>query len=114
MSKFIQSFNWAMNGIKTVWLEEVNFRIEIIVAFLVVTGGIYYRFTKLEWAFVIASIAAVLGAEMINTAIEDLCNKVEPNTDPVIGKIKDIMGGVVLIVSVVTAIIGIMIFSNHF
>lgn len=114
MNKFIQSFNWAMNGIQTVWREEVNFRIELVIGFLVVTGGIYYRFTKLEWAFIVASIAAVLGAEMINTAIEDLCNKVEPNTDPVIGKIKDIMGGLVLVVSAVAAAIGIMVFTNHF
>ncbi|PIQ36170.1 MAG: diacylglycerol kinase [Candidatus Yonathbacteria bacterium CG10_big_fil_rev_8_21_14_0_10_43_136] len=113
MKKLIKSFGWAMSGIRTVWQEEVNFRIETVVAFLVIVGGIYLQFTKLEWAFIIISICAVLSAEIVNTAVEDLCNKIEPNTDPIIGKIKDMMGGVVLLVCVTSVIIGVMVFTNH-
>lgn len=113
MGKLIKSFMWAINGLKTAWQEEVNFRIETAVAFVVVVGGIYLQFTKLEWAFIIVSICAVLSAEIVNTAVEDLCNKIEPNTDPIIGKIKDMMGGFVLVVCVTSAIIGVMVFTNH-
>lgn len=113
MNKLINSFGWAMNGLRTAWREEVNFRIEIAIALAVVGGGIYLNFTKLEWAFIIISICAVLSAEMVNTAIEDLCNKIEPNTDPIIGKIKDVMGGVVLIVCITSSIIGVMVITNH-
>jgi len=113
MKKLIKSFGWAMSGIRTVWQEEVNFRIETVVAFLVIVGGIYLQFTKLEWAFIIISICAVLSAEIVNTAVEDLCNKIESNTDPIIGKIKDMMGGVVLLVCVTSVIIGVMVFTNH-
>lgn len=114
MQKVIKSFGWATNGIRTTWREEVNFRIEVLCAFGVVVAGAYLNFSKLEWAFIVGCITAVLAAEMVNTAIEDLCNKVEPNTDPVIGKIKDVMGGFVLIVVVGAVIIGAMVFSNHF
>ena len=65
----------------------------------------------LEWMIVVGCIGAVLSAEMLNTAIEDLCNKVEPNTDPVIGKIKDMMGGFVLIVCTSSAVIGLLVFK---
>lgn len=114
MSKLVKSFKWAMNGLRTVWREEVNFRIEVSIATVVILFGIYLNFLVLEWIIIVACISAVLSAEMVNTAIEDLCNKVEPNTDLVIGKIKDIMGGFVLVVCVTSVIIGIMIFSNHF
>lgn len=113
MQKLIESFKWAMNGIRAVWREEVNFRIELGIAVLVVLFGIYADFLVLEWMIIIACIGAVLSAEILNTAIEDLCNKVEPNTDPVIGKIKDTMGGFVLVVCLTSAIIGIIIFSNY-
>ncbi|MBI5798485.1 MAG: diacylglycerol kinase family protein [Candidatus Yonathbacteria bacterium] len=113
MNKLIKSFGWAINGLKTAWQEEVNFRIEAAIALAVVGGGGYFQFSKLEWAFIAVSICAVLSAEIVNTAIEDLCNKVEPNTDPVIGKIKDMMGGVVLVVSIVALVIGVMVFTNH-
>ena len=98
---------------RTVWHEEVNFRIEVAIALAVVGGGTYLQFTKLEWAFIIVSICAVLSAEIVNTAVEDLCNKIEPNTDPIIGKIKDMMGGVVLLVCATSVIIGVMVFTNH-
>lgn len=102
-----------MNGIRTVWREEVNFRIEIAVATVIVALGVYLNILILEWMIIAVCIGAVLAAEMMNTAIEDLCNKVEPNTDPIIGKIKDIMGGFVLIVSITSAVIGLMIFANY-
>ncbi|HBB44488.1 MAG: diacylglycerol kinase [Parcubacteria group bacterium GW2011_GWA1_44_13] len=113
MNKLIKSFGWAINGLRTVWHEEVNFRIEVAIALAVVGGGTYLQFTKLEWAFIIVSICAVLSAEIVNTAVEDLCNKIEPNTDPIIGKIKDMMGGVVLLVCATSVIIGVMVFTNH-
>lgn len=113
MNKLIRSFGWAMNGLRTVWREEVNFRIEVFFAVTAVVLGIYLNILILEWMIIVACIGAVLAAEMLNTAIEDLCNKVEPNTDPVIGKIKDIMGGFVLVVSFASVTIGLIIFYDY-
>lgn len=114
MNKLIKSFRWAMNGLRAVWEEEVNFRTETAIGLVVFADALYLRFTTLEWIITIGCIGAVLSAEIVNTAVEDLCNKVEPNTDPIIGKIKDMMGGFVLIVCTTSVIIGTMVFSNHF
>ncbi len=103
-----------MHGVRTVWSEEVNFRIELFVGLVVVVLGFYFKLGLIEWVIVVECITAVLSAEMVNTAIEDLCNKVQPNTDPVIGKIKDTMGGFVFIVALGAAIVGILIFSKYF
>jgi len=103
-----------MNGIRMAWREEVNFRIESLIALGVIMSGIYLHFSMPEWIIIIGCITAVLAAEMVNTAVEDLCNKVEPNTDPVIGKIKDIMGGFVFIVVIGATSIGIIVFYNYF
>jgi len=113
MSKLTKSFRWATNGIRTVWREEVNFRIEFFFGGLAVTLGIYLHVLVLEWMIIVACIGAVLAAEMMNTAIEDLCNKVEPNIDPAIGKIKDIMGGFVLVVTITSVVIGSIIFMSY-
>lgn len=114
MTKLIKSFGWAMNGIRTTWREEVNFRIEIIVGVSVAALGAYWQLLTNEWVIITACIGAVLTAEMLNTAIEDLCNKVEPNTDPIIGKVKDIMGGLVLVVCSTSVIVGFLLFSKYF
>ncbi len=113
MSKLIKSFGWAIEGVRTVWREEINFRIEATISVIVLVLAFYLNFLILEWIIIIGCMGAVLSAEIINTAIEDLCNKVEPNTDPIIGKIKDMMGGFVLVVCTTSAIIGVIVFSNY-
>lgn len=113
MQKVVKSFGWAMNGVRTTWREEVNFRIELFVGLAVVALGFYFKIELIEWVVVVGCVTAVLSAEMVNTAIEDLCNKVEPNTDPVIGKIKDTMGGFVFTVALGVAVVGFLIFSRY-
>ncbi|HYC34616.1 MAG TPA: diacylglycerol kinase family protein [Candidatus Paceibacterota bacterium] len=110
MKRWIKSLVWARNGLKTVWKEERNFRIEIAIAAIVVVAGLIEGLTKTEWAFIWIAIAMVLGAEIINTAVEDICNKIEPKEDAVIGKIKDIMAAFVLVSCIVAVFLGIIVF----
>ncbi len=110
MSTLKQSFGWAIHGLKTVWKEEKNFRIEVIIAIIVILFGMIRELDSTDWAFLWIAIVMVLGAEIVNTALEDVCNKVEPKNDPVIGKIKDIMAGFVLISCIGAVFIGIIVF----
>lgn len=114
LGKTIKSFVDAINGVRTVLNEERNFRIEILAMLLVTFCVVYFKFSFIESTFCVVAIVIVLCAEMLNTAVEDLCNKVEPNYDSVIGKIKDIMGGFVLLSSVGAFVIGVLVFWHHF
>lgn len=109
----IKSFKYAWNGLRTVWLEESNFRIEILAGILVVISIFYFDFGLLESALLVFAIALVLVSEMINTIVEDLCNKIEPQQDPTIGKIKDMAAGFVFLSSICSVIIGALVFYSH-
>ena len=56
----------------------------------------------------------VLSAEILNTAVEDLCNKIEPNQDNAIGKIKDVVAAFVLVAVIGAIFLVVMTFANHF
>lgn len=114
INKTLHSFIFAIRGIATVWKEENNFKIQTILAFLVAGFMYYFKFTLVESVLVVLAMLVVLVSEIINTAIEDLCNKIEPNQDPVIGKVKDISSGFVLLSSIGAIVIGILVFLNHF
>jgi len=114
MIKVIKSFGWAINGIKTVWREEINFRLECFIALAVIILAFILNFSFSELLAVMISVVLVLTAEIINTAVEDLCNKIEPNQDPLIGKIKDTMAAFVLFISFGTVVIGLLVFCHHF
>lgn len=112
--KTLKSFTFALRGIKTVLKEEVNFRVMSAATVLILGATFYFGFTFIESSLIVVAVIVVLVSEMINTAIEDLCNRVEPNTDPVIGKIKDISSGFVLLASIGAAVLGVLVFYNHF
>ena len=108
--KIIRSFGFAWNGIKDCFLTQANFRIHLLLAVLAILLGILLHISKTEWLFVLLCIAIVLLAEMLNTAIEKLCDVVEKNFHPTIKLIKDISAGAVLVTALVSLITGIIIF----
>jgi diacylglycerol kinase len=109
-NSFIKSFGFAINGIKFCFKNEFNFKIHILATMIVLVLGIVLSISITEWMIVIACIAIVLMAELFNTAIENLCNKIEPNIHPQIKIIKDVSAAAVLVVAIAAATIGILIF----
>ncbi len=110
----LHSFRDALFGLFTVWREERNFRIQTIAAVLVVAGMYWLGFDYLEMSVITIAIVLVLTAETINTAFEDAMNMIEPNHDPLVGRIKDIAAGAVILSVVGAIVIGLLVFGHHF
>ena len=106
----IKSFGWAIHGLRTVWKEERTFKIEVVIGLIALIAAYVRDLSIPRWLFLVIMIAWVLMSEIVNTAIEDICNKIEPHHNPVIGKIKDIMAGYVLISSIAAIVVGAIIF----
>jgi diacylglycerol kinase len=114
LQKTINSFVYALRGLRTTWKEEHNFRIEVWCSVILFFCLYYFQFTMIESVLCILAATIVLCAEIINTSIEDLCNKVEPQYDPVIGKIKDVTSAFVLVAVLGSILVGIFVFYSHF
>jgi diacylglycerol kinase (ATP) len=109
--RFIKCFSNAAHGVAYLFKSQSNARIELIIACIVIIIGVFFGISVAEWIIVLLCIALVLGLEGINTAIEILANKVEPNQNKEIGLIKDVAAAAVLITALFAAIIGIIIFA---
>ncbi|MFA6463507.1 MAG: diacylglycerol kinase family protein [Candidatus Paceibacterota bacterium] len=114
ITKSYRSVGYATNGLKIVWNEEHNFRIAVFCSLFVLFFAFYFNFSFEEFVFCIIAITLVLSSEIINTAIEDLCNKVEPDQHPLIKKIKDTSATFVFISSFGALMMGILVFIHHF
>lgn len=112
--KSFKNLSYALTGIKIVWLQELNFKIQVGVALLTLLLGWYVGLTKVEFLTVIFMIGFVMTAEVFNTALEELCDKFQPEHDPHIGKIKDLAAAAVLVSSITAVIIGIAIYLPYF
>lgn len=106
----IKSFDFALQGIKTFFVTQHNSWIHLLATILAVTLGYFLNLSSVEWLFVITAIAIVFITEVLNTAIEFLCDKLTTDFDPTIKKVKDISAGAVLIASIMALLIGLIIF----
>lgn len=106
----LQSFKFALKGIRLLFLSETNARIHLAFTFLVIAGGLFFSVSWTEWCLLVLAITMVLCAEGMNTAIEYLTDLVSPNFHELAGKTKDVAAGAVLIAAIGAAVLGCMIF----
>jgi diacylglycerol kinase len=114
MNHFLKGFVYAYNGIVVFFRHERNGRIQLLIAVLVVLLGLLFSISLFEWIILLLCIASVISLEMVNSAIEKLCNLVHPKYHPAVKVIKDISAAAVLWFSMISAIIGIIIFLPKF
>lgn len=113
MKKFLQGFKYAANGITSVIKNEINFRVHIVMALYVLFFAFIGEVSVSEFATLCALIALVLALELINTALEALCDRITREKDAVIGKVKDLCAGAVLISAIFAAIAGLFVFLQE-
>jgi len=109
-NKLTDSFRYAFNGIITSVKDERNMKIHLVAAVLVILFGFLFHISKLEWIVCIVWIVLVIGAEMINTAIENVVDLVTTEYSPFAKKAKDISAGAVLVIALGAAVSGCIIF----
>ena len=111
---FNNTFKNARKGFRLVFKSEVNIRVHLLIAILVLMAAYFFKFTAIEYCMLLVAIAMVIISEMFNTAVEFALDSVYHNKySRMVGMAKDISAGAVMIASVVSALIGIILFGKH-
>ncbi|MGO4937047.1 diacylglycerol kinase family protein [Fundicoccus sp. Sow4_H7] len=110
----VNSFKYAFQGLKHVWLHERNFRIHTLVSIVVIICNIIFKINNAEWFAIIFCIAFVLVTELINTSIEVTIDLVTQGKYHPLAKIaKDVAAAAVVIATVVSVSIGLIIYLPY-
>ncbi|NLD25244.1 diacylglycerol kinase family protein [Candidatus Dojkabacteria bacterium] len=110
---FFKSQGYARNGIKLIYKNERNFRIELVFTLLVILAGVFFKVTHFEWIALSLVISMVLISETINSAIEALCDTVTQDFKINVKYAKDVSAGAVLVSSLLSVITGLIIFLPY-
>lgn len=105
-----KSFRYAFNGLKSLLKYEHNSRIHLLAAFVVVVAGLFLKLNLYEWALITIVTGLVFVTELINSALESLANRVDPEWNEYIMKSKDYAAAAVLISAILALITGCLIF----
>jgi len=110
---FRKSLKHAIDGIIHTIKSERNFRIHLVLLSITVFFGIYFNVNEIEWLSITTIAVMVLFSELINTAVENTLDWLEPNHHETVKIVKDICAGAVLVCAIGALIIGIIIFTPY-
>ena len=111
---FAQKFANAIAGIRFTFETERNFRVHIVLGSVLILVMLFVQPTLIWWALLLLCIGLVLAAELANTAIETLADHLHPELHPAIGKVKDIMAGMVLVTSIASALVALLAIIDRY
>ena len=89
----------AWSGVRLAWRRERSFRTQAWIALALLVVLAVVRPPLVWWAVAGLTVALVLAAELINSAIEALIDHLHPETHPGIKRVKDVAAGSVLVAS---------------
>lgn len=110
----IKGIGYASKGAWLLIKNEASIKAQLFIALVVTLAGFYFDISSNEWILQILTIALVLSAEGLNTAIEEIANFIHPENHPKIGYLKDIAAGAVLFTAIAALIIACIIYIPKF
>lgn len=110
MKKTIESFSNALRGISLAIAGERNMKLHLLAMAGVIVLGLLGRVEPFAWCALLICCALVIGMELINTALEALCDHLSPDKHPAIRNVKDISAGAVLACAILSAIVALVVF----
>lgn len=108
--KLRQSFQYAVRGVMLCMHTERNFRIHLTAACYVTLLAVLCRLSATKCAVLALCFGVMMGAELMNTAIECLCDWKASGYDRAVRDAKDIAAAGVFVCAVACAVIGLIFF----
>jgi diacylglycerol kinase len=112
-TNFFKSQGHARSGLKLIFKNERNFRIDLVVALVVIAFGFLFRISHTDWIALSLVISMVLVSETVNSAIEALCDTVSLEYKVNIKYAKDVSAGAVLVSVLISVVTGLIVFIPY-
>ena len=107
---FREAVKYSLAGIEYAFTNERNLRIQLVFAILSILLGRWLKLSSIEFIVLFLTIGLVIFAEMVNTAMEFLFDLYSEEYKEEIKVGKNIASGAVLITSIVSVMVGIILF----
>jgi diacylglycerol kinase (ATP) len=112
-ANLILSFHYAFAGLRYLLWTQRNAKIHSAIGLAAVGLGVILGIDRYEWLALLVTIALVIAAEGMNTALEAIVDLISPEYHPLAKVAKDVGAGTVLITAIASVIIGMVLFLPH-
>ncbi len=97
LPRIIDAARYSMRGLSAAWTHEEGFRTECLLMLILVPLAVWLARTPVEFILLVGSCALVMLAEVLNSAIEAVVDRVSLDHHPLSGQAKDLGSAAVFI-----------------
>lgn len=112
-SSLVSAFKYAFAGLGYLVRTQRNAQIHCFIGVCAVTLGVLLGLERWEWLALVITVAMVLAAEGVNTAIEAAVDVATNRYHPLARVAKDVGAGSVLVCAIMSVLVGCIIFIPH-
>jgi diacylglycerol kinase (ATP) len=113
LRRVINAAGYSLCGLRTAWRTEAAFRQEVILVVILLPLALLLGTNGMERALLISVCLVVLVAELLNSAIEAVVDRIGPEHHPLAGAAKDLGSAAVFIALVMVAMVwGLLLFDR--
>jgi diacylglycerol kinase (ATP) len=109
----VSSFRYAFAGLRYLLWTQRNAKIHTAIGLAAAALGAVLGLDRYEWLALILTIAMVLAAEGVNTAVEAAVDLASPDYHHLAKIAKDVGAGTVLLTAITSVIVGLVLFLPH-
>lgn len=107
--RIIDATGYSIKGFKAAWINEAAFRQELFLAIIAIPLAYWLAATKFEFLWLILPVFMVLMAELVNSAIEAVVDRIGSEHHQLAGRAKDIGSALVLLSLIWGAVVWLII-----
>jgi diacylglycerol kinase (ATP) len=113
VSRLIRALGFSLDGLKAAWRSEWAFRVDVVLCAALAPLAMWVGGNGVERAVLIGSLALVVMAELINSGIEAVVDRIGPDRHELSKKAKDVGSAVVLVALLNAGIIWVLILTER-
>ncbi len=107
--RVIRATGYTMKGLKSAYTYEAAFRQEVWLSFFMIPAGLYLGDGAVEKILLVGSVLLVLVAELLNSAVESVVDRIGSEYHELSGRAKDIGSAAVFVAMLITGLTWLLI-----
>ena len=104
IARLIDATRYSMRGLAAVWKHEAAFRQEVALVAVLLAASFWLATTLVEWLLLVIPLFVLLIVELLNTAVENVVDRIGPDLHVLSGQAKDMGSAAVLICLLMTGL----------
>jgi len=105
---------YSINGLRAALQNEEAFRLELLAMLVMVPAAVYLGQTGVERALMVGSLLLVLVAELVNSAVEAIVDRISVEHHVLSGRAKDIGSAAVFIALINVVVVWGFILADRY